>query len=50
MQRAIRDKPLEEALQKKIAEQECYTQLVEIILGHRRMQCDQRTRNIHREN
>ena len=33
IQRTIRDAPLEEALQKKIAEQECYTELVEIILG-----------------
>ena len=33
IQRAIRDAPSEEALQKKIAEQECYTKLVEIILG-----------------
>ena len=33
VQRAIRDAPSEEALQKKITEQECYTELVEIILG-----------------
>ena len=33
VQRAIRDAPSEEALQKKIAEQEYYTELVEIILG-----------------
>ena len=33
VQRAIRDTPLEEVLQKKIAKQECYTELVEIILG-----------------
>ena len=32
-QRAIRDAPSEEALQKKIAKQECYTEMVEIILG-----------------
>ena len=31
VQRAIKDAPLEEALQKKIAKQECYTELVEII-------------------
>ena len=33
IQKAIKDAPLEEALQKKIAKQECYTELVEIILG-----------------
>ena len=33
IQKAIRDTPSEEALQKKITEQECYTELVEIILG-----------------
>ena len=33
VQKAIRDTLSEEALQKKIAEQECYTKLVEIILG-----------------
>ena len=33
IQRAIRDTLSEEALQKKIAEQECYTELVEIRLG-----------------
>ena len=33
VQRAIRGAPSEEALQKKIAKQECYTELVEIILG-----------------
>ena len=33
IQKAIRDAPLEEMLQKKIAEQECYTELVEIILA-----------------
>ena len=33
VQKAIRDAPLKEALQKKIAEQECYTKLVEIILS-----------------
>ena len=33
IQRAIKDAPLEEMLQKKIAEQECYTELVEIILA-----------------
>ena len=33
IQKAIRDAPSEEALQKKIAKQECYTKLVEIILG-----------------
>ena len=33
VQKAIKNAPLEEALQKKIAEQECYTELVEIILG-----------------
>ena len=33
IQKAIKDAPSEEALQKKIAEQECYTELVEIILA-----------------
>ena len=33
VQRAIKDAPSEEALQKKIAKQECYTELVEIILA-----------------
>ena len=33
MQKAIKNTPLEEVLQKKIAEQECYTELVDIILG-----------------
>ena len=33
IQKAIKDAPLEEMLQKKIAEQECYTELVEIILA-----------------
>ena len=33
VQKAIKNAPSEEALQKKIAEQECYTELVEIILG-----------------
>ena len=33
IQRAIKTAASEEALQKKIAEQECYTELVEIILG-----------------
>ena len=33
VQRAIKDAPSEEVLQKKIAEQECYTELVEIILA-----------------
>ena len=33
IQKAIKDAPLEEILQKKIAEQECYTELVEIILA-----------------
>ena len=33
IQKAIKNAPLEEALQKKIAKQECYTELVEIILG-----------------
>ena len=33
IQKAIKNAPSEEALQKKIAEQECYTELVEIILG-----------------
>ena len=33
IQKAIRNAPLEEVLQKKIAEQECYTELVDIILG-----------------
>ena len=32
-QKAIKNAPTEEALQKKIAEQECYTELVDIILG-----------------
>ena len=31
LQKAIKDAPSEEVLQKKIAEQECYTELVEII-------------------
>ena len=31
--KAIKNAPSEEALQKKIAKQECYTELVEIILG-----------------
>ena len=33
VQKAIKNAPSEEALQKKIAEQECYTKFVEIILG-----------------
>ena len=33
IQKAIKNAPSEVALQKKIAEQECYTELVEIILG-----------------
>ena len=33
IQKAIKNAPLEEVLQKKIAEQECYTELVDIILG-----------------
>ena len=33
VQKAIKNAPSEEALQKKIAKQECYTELVEIILG-----------------
>ena len=33
IQKAIKNAPSEEALQKKIAEQECYTELAEIILG-----------------
>ena len=33
IQKAIKNAPLEEALQKKIAEQEYYSELVEIILG-----------------
>ena len=33
VKKAIKDAPLEEMLQKKIAEQECYTELVEIILA-----------------
>ena len=33
VQRAIKDAPSEEALQKKITEQECYTELVEILLA-----------------
>ena len=33
VQKAIKDAPLEEILQKKITEQECYTELVEIILA-----------------
>ena len=33
IQKAIKDTPSEEALQKKITEQECYTELVEIILA-----------------
>ena len=33
VQKAIKNAPSEEALQKKITEQECYTKLVEIILG-----------------
>ena len=33
IQKAIKNAPLEEALQKKTTEQECYTELVEIILG-----------------
>ena len=33
IQKDIKNAPSEEALQKKIAEQECYTELVEIILG-----------------
>ena len=33
IQKAIKNAPLEEALQKKITEQECYTELEEIILG-----------------
>ena len=33
VQRAIKDAPSEEMLQKKIAKQECYTELVEIILA-----------------
>ena len=33
IQKAIKNAPLEEALQKKITKQECYTELVEIILG-----------------
>ena len=33
IQKAIKNAALEEALQKKITEQECYTELVEIILN-----------------
>ena len=33
LQKAIKNAPSEEVLQKKIAEQECYTELVDIILG-----------------
>ena len=33
LQKAIKNAPTEEGLQKKIAEQECYTKLVDIILG-----------------
>ena len=33
LQKAIQNAPLEEVLQKKITEQECYTELVDIILG-----------------
>ena len=33
IQKAIKNTPSEEALQKKITEKECYTELVEIILG-----------------
>ena len=33
LQKAIKNTPSEEILQKKIAEQECYTELVDIILG-----------------
>ena len=33
VQKAIKNAPSEEALQKKIAKQECYTELVEIIIG-----------------
>ena len=33
VQKTIKNSPSEEALQKKITEQECYTELVEIILG-----------------
>ena len=33
LQKAIKNAPLEEVLQKKIAKQECYTELVDIILG-----------------
>ena len=33
VQKAVKNVPSEEALQKKFAEQECYTELVEIILG-----------------
>ena len=33
VQKAIKNTPLEEALQKKITKQECYTELVEIILS-----------------
>ena len=32
VQKAIKNAPLEEVLHKKIAEQECYTELVDIIL------------------
>ena len=33
LQKAIKNAPSEEVLQKKIAKQECYTELVDIILG-----------------
>ena len=33
LQKAIKNAPSEEVLQKKITEQECYTELVDIILG-----------------
>ena len=33
LQKAIKNAPTEEGLQKGIAEQECYTELVDIILG-----------------
>ena len=33
LQKAVKNTPTEEGLQKKIAEQECYTELVNIILG-----------------
>ena len=33
LQKAIKNAPTEEGLQKKVAEQECYTELVDIILG-----------------